>query len=206
MMFLPQTTTPVAVFLPPFFGAPIETASFVWGERSASFSFVLFAFLGSPTQTKPSAVCGGDRRKCKPSNCDGVASFLGAPLPTQSGLRESNPPPQLGKLMHYRCAKAANSTAKVLLIFYICKFICNIFSFWSNFGRKERTRTPSLKLRSINYLTIVPTALYLTPSRIIISCPFSMRLVVVLFASTLSTFVGTSLLRSNSILSTYARP
>ena len=27
----------------------------------------------------------------------------------KSGIRESNPPPQLGKLMHYRCANAANA-------------------------------------------------------------------------------------------------
>ena len=31
------------------------------------------------------------------------------PIPTRSGIRESNPPPRLGKPMHYRCANAANS-------------------------------------------------------------------------------------------------
>ena len=45
-------------------------------------------------------------------------------LKKQSGIRESNPPPKLGKLMHYRCANAAvifKSGAKVRLFFDICK-------------------------------------------------------------------------------------
>ena len=29
-------------------------------------------------------------------------------IATKSGIRESNPPPRLGKPMHYRCANAAN--------------------------------------------------------------------------------------------------
>lgn len=39
-----------------------------------------------------------------------------------SGLRESDPPPQLGKLMHYRCAKAAFASAKLHFILHIRKF------------------------------------------------------------------------------------
>lgn len=39
-----------------------------------------------------------------------------------SGLRESDPPPQLGKLMHYRCAKAAFASAKLQRNSHIHKF------------------------------------------------------------------------------------
>ncbi len=53
---------------------------------------------------------------------------------TWSGIRESNPPPRLGKPMHYRCANAAcapKSAAKLQQIFQICKFFCKkILFFW----------------------------------------------------------------------------
>ena len=40
---------------------------------------------------------------------------------TMSGIRESNPPPRLGKPMHYRCANAAKIAAKVRIFLQICK-------------------------------------------------------------------------------------
>ena len=41
----------------------------------------------------------------------------------ESGVRESNPPPRLGKPMHYRCANTAilKSATKLLLFFELCK-------------------------------------------------------------------------------------
>ena len=42
----------------------------------------------------------------------------------ESGVRESNPPPRLGKPMHYRCANTAIATAKLQYFLHICKFIC----------------------------------------------------------------------------------
>ena len=51
----------------------------------------------------------------------------------KSGVRESNPPPRLGKPMHYRCANTAKSTAKVLLFLHLCKslrdFLVNFYDF-----------------------------------------------------------------------------
>lgn len=46
-----------------------------------------------------------------------------------SGIRESNPPPKLGKLMHYRCANAASfkTGAKVQFFFEMCKFFRCLF-------------------------------------------------------------------------------
>ena len=38
-------------------------------------------------------------------------------IPTKSGIRESNPPPRLGKPMHYRCANAAKSLQKYNIFF-----------------------------------------------------------------------------------------
>ena len=42
---------------------------------------------------------------------------------TMSGIRESNPPPRLGKPMHYRCANAAKPTAKVQYFLHSCKYL-----------------------------------------------------------------------------------
>ena len=47
-------------------------------------------------------------RYMQASSCD-KRIFCCKPIPTKSGIRESNPPPRLGKPMHYRCANAANS-------------------------------------------------------------------------------------------------
>ena len=40
---------------------------------------------------------------------------------TMSGIRESNPPPRLGKPMHYRCANAANSVQRYSFFFIYTK-------------------------------------------------------------------------------------
>lgn len=50
------------------------------------------------------------------------AKFLSGLIIKKSGLRESDPPPQLGKLMHYRCAKAAFASAKLQRNSHIHKF------------------------------------------------------------------------------------
>ena len=42
-------------------------------------------------------------------------------IPTKSGIRESNPPPRLGKPMHYRCANAAISLQRYYFFFIYTK-------------------------------------------------------------------------------------
>ena len=64
---------------------------------------------GPPEQTKTSSVCYGEKRRYElPSTIEQSDIVHAISLPTRkSGIRESNPPPKLGKLMHYRCANAA---------------------------------------------------------------------------------------------------
>ena len=51
------------------------------------------------------------------------AHFFCKRIPTKSGIRESNPPPRLGKPMHYRCANAAKPTAKAQYFLHSCKYL-----------------------------------------------------------------------------------
>ena len=63
----------------------------------------------------------GERRNGGKSNVQGA--FFCKRIPTKSGIRESNPPPRLGKPMHYRCANAAKPTAKVQYFLHSCKYL-----------------------------------------------------------------------------------
>ena len=77
-----------------------------------TFQFSTFTSLVSVAVTKHFCLTAVNR-------CGGATD-----RPAWSGVRESNPPPRLGKPMHYRCANTAIATAKLLHFLHICKFIC----------------------------------------------------------------------------------
>ena len=73
------------------FAAPLK-----WGPRK----FIIFGESGGTSRPMPQAAV--------------IATLLPN---AQSGIRESNPPPRLGKPMHYRCANAAKKRCKVTTFF-----------------------------------------------------------------------------------------
>lgn len=102
-----------------------------------------------------------------------------------SGIRESNPPPQLGKLMHYRCANAACiETAKVLLLFDLCKSVAIIL-----FVRHKKTCLKRAQnvffMVSSNKISSNPqhyASLFVFFLLLLISCPlFSRTIFITIF-------------------------
>ena len=63
---------------------------------------------------------GKRRNRCRPKDADKRRS-CDKRIPTKSGIRESNPPPRLGKPMHYRCANAAISLQRYCFFFIYAK-------------------------------------------------------------------------------------
>ena len=63
---------------------------------------------------------GKRRKRCRPKDADKRRS-CDKRIPTQSGIRESNPPPRLGKPMHYRCANAAIALQNYYFFFIYAK-------------------------------------------------------------------------------------
>ena len=82
------------------YGTP-DTALPWWGERSCQSDFT-----GPPKALKEVLGRAEARVACRFSVAVSTIA-TSEPIARESGLRESDPPPQLGKLMHYRCAKAA---------------------------------------------------------------------------------------------------
>ena len=104
-----------------------------------------FTFLVSVAVTKHYCLTAVNR--CGALCCPDFPLHAAIDRPAGSGVRESNPPPRLGKPMHYRCANTARNVrfddlqgtffikkrAKVRLFLQICKFYCNFFV---NFKKK----------------------------------------------------------------------
>ena len=63
---------------------------------------------------------GKRRKRCRPKDA-GKRRLCDKRIPTKSGIRESNPPPRLGKPMHYRCANAAISLQRYYFFFIYTK-------------------------------------------------------------------------------------
>lgn len=73
-----------------------------------------------------------------------------------SGIRESNPPPQLGKLMHYRCANAATkSAAKVLPFSNICNTPHDFCAQYSKYVWERRVRIVTTNSLLLKILRII---------------------------------------------------
>lgn len=51
---------------------------------------------------------------------------------TWSRIRESNPPPWLGKPMHYRCANPAGAANIQTFFDYVLRRVCTFISFCSS--------------------------------------------------------------------------
>ena len=89
---------------------------------SVIFYGVLLLKLASNSFYLPRAswARGKRRKRCRPKDADKRRS-CDKRIPTQSGIRESNPPPRLGKPMHYRCANAAISLQNYYFFFIYAK-------------------------------------------------------------------------------------
>ena len=89
---------------------------------SVIFYGVLLLKLASNSFYLPRAswARGKRRKRCRPKDADKRRS-CDKRIPTKSGIRESNPPPRLGKPMHYRCANAAISLQSYYFFFIYTK-------------------------------------------------------------------------------------
>ena len=90
-------------------------------HATSAFSFLLLKLASNPFYLPRASWARGKRRnRCRPKDAIERRS-CDKRIPTKSGIRESNPPPRLGKPMHYRCANAAISLQNYYFFFIYAK-------------------------------------------------------------------------------------
>ena len=100
-------------------------------HATSAFSILLLKLASHPFDLPRASWARGKRRnRCRPKDADKRRS-CDKRIPTKSGIRESNPPPRLGKPMHYRCANTAflKSSAKVQQKLHIRKHFSKFLLF-----------------------------------------------------------------------------